>query len=598
MTTSTAPAGPIARPVFVRLLSDHAGALAILSIAIAATALRGLAILHSDGVAAGAKEQSTAAVLTPVWQSDAWLVAVVAALLALLQSVSARPARLALRLMLGGLLALMLADVVVYSALDTRLSWGRASIYAGHPAMILAFGAEWLGGRGIATAAAVAFCAIVMLPLFVRLPAGLGRWRFGLIAAVAAIGTALCPASTSHLDRWQRDNILWLNRPNPEHTRYSHPPSYAPPPGSRRELTHAPERRNVILVVIESWSSYQSKAFGGLHDWTPQLDELSGRALRFDQFYAGGYNTNEGLIDLLGGARLWLPFAARGELTHRTERWREMITLPRTFQKAGYHTAFLTSGPRDYTGKAAWLDAVGVEETEGGEHPFYAGWPRPNFDAAPDEALYKRALDWLAAPHAAPFFLTLETVSTHLPCIDPATGRHDIEACFRYTDRWTAWFHAELARRGYFAGGIMLVTGDHRAMVPVSPDEKERFGGGFSGRIPLLVVDQEQAGGRVIQRLLHQADLTPSFRHWLGEPLVLDESEASLFEADDAPGSIILHRRGRERGWIDVLTAPDRYGVVRTQGDDTRFTEASGLDSAAQQRILGLIARERIHWDP
>lgn len=576
----------------------HPGPPTILLLAAAVAVARGLAVLHSDGVIAGAKELSVATVLIPIWQSDAWIVISIALLLAALQTVSMCALRLALRIGVAGLLGLMLADVVVYSALDTRLSWGRASIYASDPGMILAFASGWLGGTGIACAALLVYCGIVSLPLLVPLPPGTGCWRFGVIATGAVAATAVWPASTSHLDRWQRDNVLWLNRPNPERTRYNQPPPYSPPPASQRELTHPRNRRNVILIIVESWSSYQSSAFGGLHNWTPELDQIARAGTRYDHVYAGGYNTNEGLINLLGGARLWLPFAAGGELTHRTERWRDMITLPRTFRNAGYHTAFLTSGPRDYTGKAAWLDAIGVEEIEGGEHPFYSGWPRPNFDAAPDEALYKRVLNWLEEPRIEPFFLVLETVSTHLPCIDPITGRKDIEACFRYTDRWTAWFYAELVRRKYFSNGIVLITSDHRAMVPVSPAEKERFGAGFSGRIPLFVVDQHQPGKRVVHRLLSQADLTPSFRHWLGEPLVLDESEASLFEAESEPGSIVLHRRGRERGWIDVLTSSGGFGVVRAAGEATRFAEATGLDQATQSRLLGLVARERIRWDP
>jgi arylsulfatase A-like enzyme len=560
--------------------------------------LRGFAILRSEGVAVGANDQPAVTVLASVWQSDAWLFALAAALLALLQVTSLRPLRAALRAGLSGLLVMMVADFVIYSALDTRLSWGRGAIYVVHPGMILAFGTEWLGSALAAWAAIATVAAIMALPLLLPLPRGDSRWKLAALAGAGAIVFAWIPVSASHIDRWQRDNVLWLNRPNPEHSRYTAAPPFVPAPESRRALTHAPERRNVILVIIESWSSYQSKAFGGLSNWTPELDKIARGAIRFDQFHAGGYNTNEGLINLLGGARLWLPFAARGELTHRTDRWRELTTLPRVFHRHGYHSAFLTSGPRDFTGKAAWVHAIGFDEMEGGESPHYAGWPRPNFDAAPDEALYRRALAWLEAPHPQPFFLTLETVSSHLPCIDPATGQQDIEACFRYTDHWTAWFIAELQRRGFLESGIVLVTGDHRAMVPVSPDEKQRFGGGFSARIPLVVLDRRDSGGRVVSRRLHQADLLPSFRHWLGEPLTLDESEASLFEDAGAPGSVILHRRGRERGWIDVLTATGGYGVVRARGDATKFTESQGIDAATQQRLLGLIARERIQWDP
>jgi glucan phosphoethanolaminetransferase (alkaline phosphatase superfamily) len=60
-------------------------------------------------------------------------------------------------------------------------------------------------------------------------------------------------------------------------------------------------RKDVILVIVESLSSYHSSLFSGLNDWTPELDAISKEGLRFSNFYANGVNTEQGLVSLLTG---------------------------------------------------------------------------------------------------------------------------------------------------------------------------------------------------------------------------------------------------------------------------------------------------------
>ncbi len=153
----------------------------------------------------------------------------------------------------------------------------------------------------------------------------------------------------------------------------------------------------MVMVVLEGFSMYHSRFFSGLADFTPNLDRIAANHTAFTRFWANGFTTENGLIALLGG-QVPTPgpdqivfgggFAFDGfsDLPH---------SLPRQFGSHGYQSAFLTAGDLSFSGKGAWLDELGFDELIGHDDPFFDGWPRLHFNAAPDSALYLRALHWL-----------------------------------------------------------------------------------------------------------------------------------------------------------------------------------------------------------
>src|SRR5690606_25289114 len=94
-----------------------------------------------------------------------------------------------------------------------------------------------------------------------------------------------------------------------------------------------------------------------------------------------------------------------------------------------------------------------------------------------------------AAGREAPLFATLLTVESHPPMVDRATGRSSEAAVMARVDAAAAEFARALAGRGFFArGGMLLVTGDHRAMSALHREEIDLHGAAAFARVPLIVV--------------------------------------------------------------------------------------------------------------
>ncbi len=98
---------------------------------------------------------------------------------------------------------------------------------------------------------------------------------------------------------------------------------------------------NIIVLLLESWSSWQSKLFGGNEDWTPQLDKIARENHYFTRFYANGYMTSGGEISVISGA---LPLPAENKFSPGFSDFEEEnLDIPGIARQANYESAFITT---------------------------------------------------------------------------------------------------------------------------------------------------------------------------------------------------------------------------------------------------------------
>lgn len=330
-------------------------------------------------------------------------------------------------------------------------------------------------------------------------------------------------------------------------------------------------RSDVILVVVESLSMYHSALFSGINDWMPEFDAISKTGVRFSNFYANGVTSEQGLVSLLTGEP---PITKGEEAKTLFEQFRNPVqSVPRMLHGMGYYTVFLTTGNLGFVGKGKWLKEIGFDVIEGHESPAYKGLKRYQFDAAPDGALYERALAELQAHKTTPTFMTLETVSTHMPNVDPETGAHSQELTYRYADRQLGKFVRSLRSNGFFEHGTLVITADHRAMVPMSLKERTLYGDRGFARIPLTVV-----GTGLVERdetaNFSQTDLLPSLRNAVGTGTQCAGLNQGVFlpTVENKPQCIYTNRSYAVNDVFVHCGAEDF--TIELNGDKTQFLAA------------------------
>lgn len=431
-----------------------------------------------------------------------------------------------------------------------------------------------------------------------------GRGGYGLLAlsAAACVLAVWISRPVYYVHGWVVDNVFdqtgarTFAQPYGEAT-LDRLPKAGDVAAECRGFSGESRARDLVVLMLESWSPYQSELMTGLEAWTPGLDRLMRDHGHFERMMSSGFGTNHALIALLSGIPPLATLVPPLERKPFQPAWGWDETFPKQLNEAGYDTAFLTNGNLAFTNKGEWLTHIGFEYVEGHDHPFYDGMPRLHFQAAPDAALYDRAADFLAERKEIdpPLALVVESVSSHSPFIDPETGKRDEEAVFRYMDRTAADFIESMLDDGFVErGGILVVVSDHRAMKAISPEELEALGGDAHARIPMMVLANDippvdRSG------LWTQTDLPPSLIALTTGSACGYPGWRNLF-APPAESRCVFHTRGDDRNLTEAYCTDGR-GTIRLAGDDSRFISADGLSPERQQDLLLEVARLRLIAD-
>jgi len=223
------------------------------------------------------------------------------------------------------------------------------------------------------------------------------------------------------------------------------------------------ERRNVIVVVLESFAARYVGALGARDSWTPQLDELiSARGGLYTRCLANGPSTNRALPALLAGIPSTLRHTA---LTKSLDGQRELLTIGRVLGEQGWRTAFLTGGAASWENIGGWCKAQGFAEVV--DRGAFAEEERLSVWGVADAPLFRKALALCdgSAAGGTPFCVVVLTGSNHPPYAVPDEFRTDVddtrERALRYADDAAAAFVRSVLARDWAGTTDLYLVGDH-----------------------------------------------------------------------------------------------------------------------------------------
>ncbi|MDB5105271.1 MAG: hypothetical protein JWP91_2960 [Fibrobacteres bacterium] len=425
------------------------------------------------------------------------------------------------------------------------------------------------------------------------------RWQFAALGALAIAFLIPLPMQTSSfIYKPLVENVFERNRELLFPIRYSKSFREKLIAGFKDEPVCGPGRNrkmDIIVVIVESLSSYQSFNSAGILDYTPKMDSLASEYSTIPDFYANGWTTQGGLISLMTSAFPIVP--ERAEFNEfgspRLKDYASPLkSLPRSFRDAGYKTAFYGAGDLTFMDQYEWLRRIGFEEISGDDAPEYSGQPRGIFKSVPDGALYSKALaynrEW---GNGDRHLLVLETFWSHRPYTSPeGDGPATEESVFRYVDGRFMGFYHGLKDQGFFRNGILIVTGDHRAMLPYRKEEVARYGLSATTRVPLIIIEDSLGLPHRIPGAFSQKDLLPSLIGLISDSSCRSEFEGDFLAARPKEAPCIYHARGDDRDRLYVKCRQEE-GIVELKGDLAHVVSGNLRHSG---RIIDKMHYERI----
>ncbi len=305
--------------------------------------------------------------------------------------------------------------------------------------------------------------------------------------------------------------------------------------------------KNVVVILMESFSGQYVGALGSHSRITPQFDQLAGKGVLFDHFFSNGTHTHQGVFASLTG---FPNLPGLETLMQQPHGETGFSSLPEILKKRGYQNLYV------YNGDFAWDNQEGFFRNQGMSR--FIGrfdYENPEFIdptwGVSDNDMFNRAhleLQQLSR-NKKPFFAVLQTLSNHLPFTIPeplpvakVTGLGSLDGhltAMRYADWALGQFFAKALNAEYAAETLFVLLGDHGFCLPQQLTEIEllRF------HIPLLLLApglQEQYGKRR-STVATQVDITPTILGLLNEPFQHQCWGRNLLNlAADDPGFAII----------------------------------------------------------
>lgn len=334
--------------------------------------------------------------------------------------------------------------------------------------------------------------------------------------------------------------------------------------------------KNVVVILMESFSAQRAGVFGNPLQITPHFDALSGEGLLFNHFFSNGTHTHQGMFATFG----CFPNLPHYEyLMQQPEGAYQFSGLPKVLSQRNYDNVFV------YNGDFAWDNQGGFFRAQGlsrfvGRHDFV----NPRFSdptwGVSDEDMYERAFAEIEKMEASgrPYYAMLQTLSNHTPyalpqplpvakvMVDGVEQEH--LTAMRYADYALGQFFEKIKARGGFDDTLFVLVGDHGFGGTKQLTEMDliRF------HVPLLLwgKDIQARFGKVRTVVGSQVDVVPTVMGLLGGSYTHHcwGRDLLALPADD-PGLAVIKPSGSEQ---IVALVQGQYLLSQAPGNAPHLT--------------------------
>ena len=219
-----------------------------------------------------------------------------------------------------------------------------------------------------------------------------------------------------------------------------------------------PNRKNVVLVLMESMATWKMAYFGNTENRTPHLDSLFKQSISFTNMYSNGIHTFAGIYGVnYGYPEIFDKHPLKGADINIYNG------LPQVLKTKGYKTAFFISHDSDFDNLGRFLPKNGYDNVY-----FERDYPNDSIRTmwgVDDHFLFNFALKKIdkMASSGQNFLATVLTISDHGPFYIPdfIKGETDRIRATRFADWARADFMHKAAKKSWFKNTIFLFVADH-----------------------------------------------------------------------------------------------------------------------------------------
>ncbi len=289
------------------------------------------------------------------------------------------------------------------------------------------------------------------------------------------------------------------------------------------------ETKNVVVIILESFSKEYIGALNNYKGYTPFLDSLIKESLTFTNAFANGKKSIEGIPSIVAG----LPSLMDNPYITSAYSGNQFNSIASLLKKQGYETSFFhggtngTMGFDNFTRMAGFDKYYGMKEYNN-EKDYDGFW---GIYDEPFMQYFAQSLN----KYDKPFFSCLFTLSSHHPYTLPKqyknrfkNGTLEIHPSIAYADYSLQRFFETASRMPWFKNTLFVITADHTSL-----SEHRQYQTGLgSYRIPILFYQYGSSLKGLNTTVVQQADILPSIMDYLNFQSPFISFGESVFRPD------------------------------------------------------------------
>ena len=317
--------------------------------------------------------------------------------------------------------------------------------------------------------------------------------------------------------------------------------------------TLSPRPKNLVFIIMESFSGQFTGALGNDHGITPHFDELAREGLLFDRVFSNGTHTHQGMFATVA----CFPNLPGFEyLMQEPEGQHQFSGLPALLKPLGFQDVYVYNGAFNWDNQKGFFRNQGMTRFIGRNQVENPVFTDPTWGVS-DQDMFDQALREFSRLDAdKPFFAVLQTLSNHTPYalphplpVTPVKGFGGLDehlTAMRYADWALGRFFDEAKKQPWYKDTLFVLVGDHGFGVKKQLGEIDllRF------HVPMLLLAPgiQETFGKRIHTAATQQDIVPTaVSQLLGRPFTHQCWGRDLLSLpDDDPGFGIIKPSGSD----------------------------------------------------
>lgn len=261
---------------------------------------------------------------------------------------------------------------------------------------------------------------------------------------------------------------------------------------------------NIIILILESFSSRMIEPLGGMANVTPNINKLVKEGVLFNHFFANGDRSDKGIVSVLSG----YPAQPKTSIIKNSVKTEKLPFLANKLNKIGYNSSFYYGGDinfanmRQYLVNSQFNKLVYLKDFD----PKYQNSKWGIHDHIVFNRFYNDCNN-----EQKPFFKVFFTLSSHEPfdvphksIFDKNTEEQKFLNSAHYTDSCVGNFVDKAKQQQWWKNTLMFIVADHSGRHPdnVSYNSRIKF------EIPLLILGGALKNtDTIVQSYCNQTDI-------------------------------------------------------------------------------------------